>query len=57
MIIISVYLIYAVFTNSMEPPKILRLNDVKLLIHPLAGATPIETTLIQGDQFIDTLYD
>jgi hypothetical protein len=34
----------------MEPPKILTLNDVKLLIYPIAGG-PIETTLLQGNQF------
>jgi hypothetical protein len=51
MILISIYLMYAVFTNSMEPPKILTLNDVKLLIYPIAGGPPIETTLLQGNQF------
>lgn len=50
-VLLSIYLMYAVFTNSMEPPKILTLNDVKLLIYPMAGGAPIETTLIQGDPF------
>ncbi len=51
MIIISVYLMYAVFTNSIEPPKILRLNDIELLIPLPVGGVSVKTTLIQGDQF------
>ncbi|MEM3546297.1 MAG: hypothetical protein QXU47_07585 [Candidatus Bathyarchaeia archaeon] len=50
MILSSICLMYAVFTNHFEPPHILSFKDVKFLISPPTGGAPIETTVIQGSQ-------
>lgn len=51
LIALSVYLMYTVFTGSMEPPSIFSMSDIKMSGPPPApGAPPTEIVLLPGEE-------